>query len=162
MQLIYIIFRRNNLEIKASGYVVKTTLENIGWGLFSKNNLIKKGEIITMFVGSNITNEEWNRRARQGYGGYGVYLNRSTIKDCRESFSKKECFASAVNCSKNLIDINSQEKADHNCYMVIKEGNIYLKSKNDIEPFKEILLEKYAKNYKMVSSYQLVKDFLNS
>ena len=127
MQLIYIIFRRNNLEIKASGYVVKTTLENIGWGLFSKNNLIKKGEIITMFVGSNITNEEWNRRARQGYGGYGVYLNRSTIKDCRESFSKKECFASAVNCSKNLIDINSQEKADHNCYMVIKEGNIFKK-----------------------------------
>jgi len=147
------------LEVKASNFIVKSNRESIGWGLFSKNKIIKKGEIVTMYIGQNIKNSEWNQRNNLGLGGYGVYVDSYTVKDCRETFSKRECFASAVNCFKNLIDKDSGVKAQKNAYMIIKNGNIFLKSSVEIPPYSEIFLDKYGKNYRFSENKNLIKAF---
>ena len=63
------------MEIKCSNYVNTRTGLGIGWGLFSKNRKILQGEIITMYIGENISNEEWNKRYKMGKGGYGLYVS---------------------------------------------------------------------------------------
>ena len=113
-----------------------------------------------MYIGKNITNLEWNNRVKMGLGGYGVYVDSNTVKDCREAFSKKECYASAVNCHKNIIDSESGAKAQNNAYIIIKNGNIFLKSRIDIPPNSEILLDKYGKNYRFTKKINLITTFL--
>lgn len=146
--------------IKYSEYVSNKTNEGIGWGLFCKTTTIKKGEIISMFIGENITNEEWNIRLKMGKGGYGLYVNPETVKDCRDYFMKKNCYASATNCSKNLKHYITHKKAIHNAYLVIHSGFCFLRSSLDIDPGTEIFVDSYAKGYKFLPKNNLVENFI--
>ena len=149
------------MEIKNSEYVINETAEAIGWGLFCRTTLIKKGEIISMYIGENIPNEEWNKRVKMGKGGYGVYVNTETVKDCRENFMKQVCYASAVNCAKNIRHKITNEKAKHNAYLVNHSGFSFLRSCIDIFPGTEILLESYAKGYKFLPKSNRIESFID-
>ena len=148
------------MEIKASEYVITKTGEGIGWGLFVKTSIIKKGEIISMYIGENITNEEWNNRVKMGKGGYGLYINTETVKDCRNSFLKHTCYASAANCSKNIKHNITHEKASHNAYLIIQSEFCFLKSCKDINPGTEIILDSYGKRYKLLPKCNLIENFI--
>ena len=118
-----------------------------------------------MYIGENITNEEWNKRVMMGKGGYSVYVNTlyvntHTVKDCRETFMKQECYASAANCSKTIRYKITNEKAKHNTNLVIHSGFSYLRSCVDILPGEEIFLESYAKGYKFLPQSNLVTNFV--
>jgi hypothetical protein len=113
-----------------------------------------------MYIGENISNEEWNTRYKLGQGGYGLYVNNHTVKDCRESFMKHECFASAANCSKNLKHKITNEKASHNAYLVIYSNFIFLKCCNDIIPGTEILVETYGRGYRLIPKAKLIENFV--
>jgi len=147
------------LQIKKSDYVVSKTGKSIGWGLFSKTQGIEKGNIISMYIGERVSNEVWHDRVASGKGGYGVYVNKTTVQDCRESFRTKNCFASAVNCSINLCHKITNKKATHNAYMIINSGYAYLRSETYIPPNTEIFVEKYASNYRFLSTSLLVHEF---
>ena len=148
------------MEIKCSNYISTKTGLGIGYGLFCKSTTIKKGEIISMYIGENISNEEWNDRNKRGKGGYGLYVNSEKVKDCRESFEKKECYASAANCSKNIKHKITMEKPSINAYLIIISGFCFLKSCTDIEPNTEIILDTYGNRYKFVPKENLVENFI--
>ena len=113
-----------------------------------------------MYIGENIPNEEWNKRVRMGKGGYGLYVNTHTVKICRENFSNLNCYASAVNCSKNIRHRITNEKGKHNAYLIIISGLIFLKCCTDILPVTEILIESYGLRYRLIPKSDLVKTFV--
>jgi len=113
-----------------------------------------------MYIGENIPNEEWNRRVKMGKGGYGLYVNNQTVKDCRENFSNLNCYASAVNCAKNIHHRITNEKGKHNAYLIINSGLIFLKCCTDIIPGTEILVETYGLGYRLVPRSNLVNKFV--
>jgi len=130
--------------------------KSIGWGLFA-TDYIEPRELIAMYIGEKISTVEWNMRVKDGQGGYGLYVNQTTVKDCRSQYSSHECWASAANCAKNIIHKSTRKKAAANATIKIVREIPYIFSTTSIEPGSEILLDTYGKGYRMIPFGKLAK-----
>ena len=117
----------------------------IGLGLFSYV-IIRKGEIISDFVGEFVNDVEAERRITLGFGGYQVNFCRGVRLDCYNF--KHVCKVSFANSPKNCYNTNTGAKAISNAIIVIdsKGKNVYLRAIKDIGPNDEILYD-YGPRY---------------
>jgi len=126
--------------VRPSSYVTIKNGTSIGHGLFAIK-WISEGSIITMFIGEKIDMETWEKRRHEGLGGYGVQINSNEILDCRQSFGKGECVASAANSYKNICNKVTLKTGRCNAKLVIRNRIALLISTCDIMEETEILFD---------------------
>ena len=126
--------------------MTKRTKCEIGQGLYCIEKIPDKN-VISLFIGEKITVAEWERRKSNKCGGYGVELTRDVILDCRRAYENGQCFASAANSYRNLINQSSLESSRPNAKLLVKNRMAFLISICDIMSGCEILLD-YGVEYK--------------
>lgn len=139
---------RDTLYIKESNLrlIQRDQLLNcIGKGLFTSIT-IRKGEIISDFVGEFITEVEGDSRTDAGVGGYQVKYERGCLLDCYKYLHVCKC--SYANSPVNCFDTHTGTNAISNATISIdyKRKKISLKATHDIGPDTEILFN-YGPDY---------------
>jgi len=77
---------KHTLEILGV-YVAPSTIPKAGKGLFAAKPF-KKGETISFYDGELLTTDQYNKRYdKEGYGSYGMTLNRNWVIDARKTTS---------------------------------------------------------------------------
>jgi hypothetical protein len=101
--------KTNSIEALESDYLyIKTSLiKNAGKGLYTAID-IYKGEIISLFKGEIIANEEAERRAQLNEDKYFINLLDGSILDSMHT----ECYAKYANDAEGLSQSNFKNNAE--------------------------------------------------
>jgi SET domain-containing protein len=119
-------------------YLDKSTIRGAGKGLFTSIP-IYKNEIIAVFKGKIISNQEAARRAKLHLDGYFVSMLDGTIMDSKDV----HCFAKYANDAEGLETKNSK----NNSHITVDEdGNVCLVAIRNIRANEEIFCP-YGKEY---------------
>ena len=118
----------------STGFVegnVSKILKSVGQGLFAKK-FLKKGSVIDYFIGVLRSAVEYDTKVSQGYGGYGIYLNKLCVLDCYGNLTCKCSMANSplgvsVDCTRRVVQSNASLHVDGNrcgCVKLIAESDI--------------------------------------
>ena len=123
-------------------YLDKSSIRGAGKGLFTSIP-IYKNEIISLFKGKILSNEEAARRAKKNLDGYFVSMLDGTIMDSKDV----NCIAKYANDAEGLETRN----AKNNSHITVdEEGNVCLVAIRNIRANEEIFCsygKKYWKNF---------------
>lgn len=68
-------------------FIKKSTIPKAGKGLFAARDF-KKGESIAEYAGERLTTQQYDKRYdKEGYGSYGMAVNRNLVIDARKTNS---------------------------------------------------------------------------
>lgn len=143
----YLYHRESNLRRLDSNGLTFTS--KIGDGLFSAMD-IKADTIIGYYCGEIINVQEREKREIESKGGFMIYISKTVILDCYDSFLKGNCILSYANSPKNCIsttDISKKIKANSVLSTYPKFNTVALKSIKSIKAHEEILVS-YQSGYK--------------
>jgi SET domain-containing protein len=131
---------RNTIDAEESDYlyVEESQLPNSGNGLFTAIEIFKE-EIISVFYGEILTDEESEIRAKSGNDAYFMNLLNGKILDCKNT----DCFAKYAN------DASGFSKSDfkNNAKITLDENNnVCLMAIRKIKSGEEIFCD-YGKKY---------------
>jgi len=122
---------KNTIDAEESDYlyVEESQLPNSGNGLFTAIEIFKE-EIISVFYGEILTDEESEIRAKSGNDAYFMNLLNGKILDCKNT----DCFAKYANdatgCSISGFKNNAKIALD-------EEGNVCLIALKILKPAKK-------------------------
>ena len=130
----------NQIEADESDYlyVKESQLPNSGNGLFTAID-IYKDEIISIFKGEILSDEEAERRMISGEDAYFMNLLNGKILDCKNT----ECFAKYAN---DAAGFSKSEYKNNAKISLDDEGNVCLIATRKIKSGEEIFCD-YGKRY---------------
>lgn len=130
----------NQIEADESDYlyIQKSQLENSGNGLFTAIDIFRE-EIISIFTGEILSDEEAEIRAKSGNNSYFMNLLNGKILDCKNT----DCFAKYANDSKGFTTSNFINNAK---ITLDENGNVCLVALKNIKSGEEIFCN-YGKRY---------------
>jgi putative transposon-encoded protein len=136
-------------QFRAKDSLTKTYTKDIGFGLFAKVDIPKK-TFIEPYIGTIMNAEVYKKEVNEGYGGYAIVLNKSSVYQC---FKNIHCRASYANDSRRLKHKNTNTKPKLNARIVVnnrhtKDMNrlVSIHSIRDIKANEEIFVH-YGKGY---------------
>lgn len=119
-------------------YIQESQLLNSGKGLFTAIDIFKE-EIISVFKGEILSDEEAEKSVKSGNDGYFMNLLNGKILDCKNTY----CFAKYANDAKGL----SKSDFKNNAKITLDEdGNVCLIALKKIKSGEEIFCD-YGKKY---------------
>jgi len=136
----------NTIDAQESDYLYIQTsqLPNSGKGLFTAIDLYKE-EIISIFKGEVLSDEEAQLRVKLGNDAYFMNLLNGKILDCKNT----DCYAKYANDAKGF----SKTDFKNNAKITLDEkGNVCLMAIRKIKSGEEIFCDygkKYWKKYKL-------------
>jgi SET domain-containing protein len=132
--------KTNSIEALESDYLyIKTSLiKNAGKGLYTAID-IYKGEIISLFKGEIIANEEAERRAQLNEDKYFINLLDGSILDSMHT----ECYAKYANDAEGLSQSNFKNNAE---ITLDEDNNVCIKASKKIKHGDEVFCS-YGKRY---------------
>ncbi|WP_257014059.1 SET domain-containing protein [Winogradskyella undariae] len=120
-------------------YIQPSQIKNAGNGLFTAME-IYEDEIISLFKGEIINNQEATIRAKQGNDRYFINLLDDTILDSMHT----DCYAKYANDAEGL---STSSKFKNNTTITLDEGyNVCIKASRNIEPGEELFCG-YGESY---------------
>lgn len=125
-------------------YVETSQIPNSGRGLFTAID-IEKDEVISVFKGEILSDEEIKSRTESGDDDYFMNLPNGDILDCKQT----DCFAKYANDAEG-----SDTGFKNNCIISMDGDDVVLVATRDIESGEEIFVE-YGENYWQNNSYRL-------
>lgn len=131
---------RNTIDAEESDYlyVAESQLPNSGNGLFTAIEIFKE-EIISIFYGEILTDEESEVRAKSGNDAYFMNLLNGKILDCKNT----DCFAKYANDAGGF----SKSEFKNNAKITLDENNnVCLIAIRKIKSGEEIFCD-YGKKY---------------
>lgn len=131
----------NTIEAPESDYlyIQPSQIKNAGNGLFTAME-IYEDEIISLFKGEVISNQEAKTRAEQNKDQYFINLLDSTIMDSMHT----DCFAKYANDAEGL---SSHSNLKNNVIITLDDdSNVCIKASRNIEPGEELFCS-YGKSY---------------
>lgn len=134
----------NQIEADESDYlyVKESQLPNSGYGLFTAID-IYKDEIISIFKGEILSDEEAERRMITREDAYFMNLLNGKILDCKNT----ECFAKYANDTNGFSIPKFRDNFKNNTKITLDEnGNICLVALKKIKSGEEIFCD-YGKRY---------------
>jgi SET domain-containing protein len=130
----------DKIEAKEADYlfIKESQIENAGKGLFTSIN-IYKNEIISLFKGKILTDEEAKHKADRGEDRFFINMLDGTIMD---SMNVK-CFAKYANDAENFVKTGF---ANNSTITLDENNNVCLAAIRDIKEGEEIFVS-YGKKY---------------
>ena len=131
---------KNTIDAEESDYlyVRESQLPNSGNGLFTAIEIFKE-EIISVFYGEILTNEESEVRVKSGNDAYFMNLLNGKILDCKNT----DCFAKYANDASGF----SRSEFKNNAKITLDENNnVCLMAIRKIKSGEEIFCD-YGKKY---------------
>ena len=119
-------------------YIQQSQIENSGIGLFTAID-IYKDEVISIYKGEILSDEEAKNRANNGKDAYFMNLLNGKILDC----DTVNCFAKYANDASGFSKSNFKNKAK---ITLDENGNVCLMATQKIKSGEEIFCD-YGKNY---------------
>lgn len=119
-------------------YIKLSQIKNAGNGLYTAID-IYKNEIISLFKGEIITNEEAEKRAKQNNDRYFINLLDGSIMDSMHT----DCFAKYANDAKGLINSAYKNNAE---ITLDDDDNVCIKAIKTIASGEEVFCS-YGKRY---------------
>jgi len=120
-------------------YIQPSQIKNAGNGLFTAMEIFE-GEIISLFKGEIINNEEAKLRAEQNNDRYFINLLDDTILDSMHT----DCYAKYANDAEGLC---TSSKFKNNTTITLDEDyNVCIKASRNIEPGEELFCG-YGESY---------------
>ena len=115
--------------------ILSNRLKSVGQGLFANLNL-KKGCVIDYFIGILRSTVEYADRVLNGFGGYGIHVNKDCVLDCYGSVKCKCSMANSplgvsIDTSLTVVAANASLHIDVNrcgCVKLVADMDINFRS----------------------------------